>query len=211
MSLRNLLVGLIAAVCAQAWAAEVALVMSVQGKVLKQDGAVSAPLEAYARLNAGDRLSLEKDARLRVAYFENGRHETWTGPGELELTARGGEAGGLSAPTVKSLPLAVARQLARTPYTDDAGRKAATRTRSVAAPDALAKLEATYQELRGKAGADDLEPEAYLLSALFELRELERVEKLMAELKQDRPGNTEAALLVALYRKAVRNAREARK
>ena len=40
---------------------------------------------------------------------------------------------------------------------------------------------------------------------------LERVEKLMVELKQDRAGNPEAALLVALYRKALRNAREARK
>lgn len=197
--------------CAPAWAAEVALVMSVQGKVLKQEGAAPVPLEAYAKLNAGDRISLDRNAQLRVAYFENGRHETWAGPGALEMTARGGEASGLAAPAVKSLPLGVARQLARTPAADGAGRKTATRTRSVAAPDALAKLEATYQELRGKAGADDLEPEAYLLSALFELRELERVEKLLVDLKQERPGNPEAGLLVALYRKAVKNAREARK
>jgi hypothetical protein len=113
-------------------AAEVALVMSVQGKVMRHDGANTVPLEAYAKLNAGDRLSLEKDAQLRVAYFENGRHETWAGPGGLELTARGGEPLGMTAPTVKSLPLAVARQLARTPATDGDGRKAATRTRSVA-------------------------------------------------------------------------------
>ncbi len=211
MVLRNVLFILIAALCAQAWAAEVALVMSVQGKVLKQEGATPSPLDAYARLNTGDRLSLEKDARLRVAYFESGRHETWAGPGELELRANGGVASGLDAPAVKSLPLAVARQLARTPVVDGEGRKAAIRTRSVAAPDALARLEATYRDLRGKAGADDLEPEAYLLSALFELREMDRVEKLLSELKQDRPGNPEAALLVALYRKAVRNAREARK
>jgi hypothetical protein len=56
MVLRNVLFILIAALCAQAWAAEVALVMSVQGKVLKQEGATPAPLDAYARLNAGDRL-----------------------------------------------------------------------------------------------------------------------------------------------------------
>jgi hypothetical protein len=210
MSLRNFCVVLGAVACAPVWAAEVALVMSVQGKVLKREGATPVPLDAYARLNSGERLSLEKDARLRVAYFENGRHETWAGPGELELTAHGGVASGLDAPAVKSLPLTVARQLARTPLAEGDGRKA-TRTRSVAAPDALARLEATYQELRGRAGADDMEPEAYLLSALFELRELDRVEKLLAELKQDRPGNPEAALLVALYRKAVRNSREARK
>ncbi|MBI5792742.1 MAG: hypothetical protein HZA63_14830 [Rhodocyclales bacterium] len=210
MSLRNFCMVLVTVACTQAWAAEVALVMSVQGTVLRQEGATPVPLEAYAKLNAGDRLILERNAQLRLAYFENGRHETWSGPGGLETTARGGEASGLAAPALKSLPLAVARQLARTPA-DGAGHKAATRTRSVAAPDALARLEATYQELRGRAGADDLEPEAYLLSALFELRELDRVEKLLADLKQERPGNPEAALLASLYRKALKNVREARK
>jgi hypothetical protein len=65
---------------------------------------------------------------------------------------------------VKSLPLAVARQLARTPVADRDGPQGAGATRAVAAPDAMARLEATYQELRSRAGADDLEPEAYLLS-----------------------------------------------
>ena len=210
MSLRSLCVGLMVLFCAQAWAAEVALVMSVQGKVVRQDGANPVPVEAFVKLGEGDRLSLEKDAQLRVAYFENGRHETWSGPGSLELAARGGRPAGLTAPELKTLPLAVARQLARTPAADREGRKAPARTRAVQAPDAMARLEATYQELRGRAGADDLEPETYLLSGLFELRELDRVEKLLGELKQERPKNLEAALLISLYRKAVKNAREAR-
>jgi hypothetical protein len=210
MSLRSLCVGLMVLFCAQAWAAEVALVMSVQGKVMRQDGANTVPVEAFVKLGEGDRLSLEKDAQLRVAYFENGRHETWSGPGSLELAARGGQPVGLTTPGLKTLPLAVARQLARTPAADREGRKAPARTRAVQAPDAMARLEATYKELRGRAGADDLEPETYLLSGLFELRELDRVEKLLGELKQERPKNVEAALLISLYRKAVKNAREAR-
>lgn len=210
MSLRSLCVGLMVLFCAQAWAADVALVMSVQGRVTRQDGANPVPVEAFVKLADGDRLSLEKDAQLRVAYFENGRHETWSGPGSLDLTPRGGQPGGLAAPELKTLPLAVARQLARTPVTDREGRKVAARTRAVQAPDAMARLETTYQELRGRAAADDLEPETYLLSGLFELRELDRVEKLLGELKQERPKNPEAALLISLYRKALRNAREAR-
>ena len=210
MLLRNLCAGLMVLVGAHAWAADVALVMSVQGKVMRHDGANTVPLEAFIKLGEGDRLSLEKDAQLRVAYFENGRHETWTGPGGLELASRGGQPLGMTAPEVKALPLPVARQLARTPATDREGRKAPARTRAVQAPDAMARLEATYQELRSRAGSDDLEPETYLLSGLFELRELDRVEKLLGELKQDRPKNVEAALLISLYRKAVKNAREAR-
>ena len=210
MSLRNLCLTLIFMGCAQAWAADVALVMSVQGKVTRQDGANPVPIEAFVKLAEGDRLSLEKGAQLRVAYFENGRHETWSGPGSLELTPRGGQPGGLAAPELKSLPLGVARQLARTPAVEGEGRKAPARTRAVQAPDAMARLEATYQELRSRAAADDLEPETYLLSGLFELRELDRVEKLLGDLKQDRPRSPEAALLISLYRKAVKNAREAR-
>jgi hypothetical protein len=210
VSLRNLCFVLTVLAFAPAWAADVALVMSVQGKVLRLDGANPAPVEAFVKLSEGDRLSLDRNARLRVAYFENGRHETWTGPGSLDLTSRGGQTGGLAAAEVKTLPLAVARQLARTPVADREGRKAPARTRAVPAPDAMARLEAAYQDLRNRAAADDLEPETYLLAGLFELRELDRVERLLADLKQDRPRNPEAVLLISLYRKAVKNLREAR-
>lgn len=210
MGFRDICLSLLLLFCAQAWAADVALVMSVQGKVLRHDGANTVPLEAFVKLGEGDRLSLEKGAQLRVAYFENGRHETWAGPVGFELASHGGQPLGMAAPEVKTLPLPVARQLARTPATDREGRKAPARTRAVQAPDAMARLEATYQEQRSRAGADDLEPETYLLSGLFELRELDRIEKLLGELKQERPRSPEAALLISLYRKAVRNAREAR-
>jgi hypothetical protein len=210
MGLRHSCIGLLLLICVQAWAADVALIMSVQGKVMRQDGPNPVPLEAFIKLAEGDRLSLEKDSQLRLAYFENGRHETWSGPGSLDLTPRGGQPGGLAAPELKTLPLAVARQLARTPGTDREGRKVPARTRAVQAPDAMARLEATYKELRGRADDDNLEPETYLLSGLFELRELDRVDKLLGELKQDHPRSPEAALLISLYRKALRNAREAR-
>jgi hypothetical protein len=45
-------------------------------------GALPVPLEAYARLGDGDRLRLEKDAACAWLYFENGRQETWSGPGD---------------------------------------------------------------------------------------------------------------------------------
>jgi hypothetical protein len=65
--------------------------------------------------------------------------------------------------------------------------------------------------LPARTGPDDLGPEVYLLSGLFEMRELDRVEQVLGELKQERPKNMEAALLISLYRKAVRNARESRR
>ena len=211
MLLRYLLVIAMFVACGSLRADEVALVMSVQGRVTRLAEPAAFPVEAFVKLKDGDRLELEKDSRLRVVSFDNGRQEAWSGPGRLDLTAREGRASGLAAPEVKLLPLVMARQLGRTPSLDSQGRGGVTRVRAVQSPDAMTRLENTYQDLRSRAGPDDLGPETYLLSGLFEMRELDRVERVLGDLQQERPKNSEAALLIALYRKAVRNARESRK
>jgi hypothetical protein len=210
MSFRYLCVSLIFLGFGSAWAAEVALVMSVQGRVVRLAEAAPVPVEAFVKLKDGDRLSLEKDSRLQVVYFENGRRETWSGPGRLEMAVREGKPGGLPDPEVKLLPLVMARQLARTPTLDSQGRGGVTRLRSVPGQDAVSKLQSTYQDLRSRAEPDDLGPEMFLLSGLFELRELDEVEKLLGDLQQVQAKTPEAALLIALYRKAVKNARDSR-
>lgn len=208
MSSRYAVACLIALACAQALAAEVALVMSVQGKVARLGEDAPAPVEAFVKLKEGELLSLENDSRVRMLYFDNGRQESWSGPGRLELALREGKGRGLAAPQVNMLPLVVARQLARTPTPDSQGRGGAMRLRTLPNREAVAKLQDTYQGLRNRAAAGDLGPQMYLLSGLFELRELEQVEKVLAELQREWPGNPEATLLRSLYRKAVRNARE---
>lgn len=210
MSFRSLCVSLILLCGGQAWAAEVALVTSVQGKVSRLAEAVPVAVEAFVKLKAGDRLSLERDSRLQVVYFESGRQETWSGPGSLEMSQREGKPSGLPAPEVKSLPLVMARQLARTPALDSQGRGGVTRLRSVPSPDAMIKLEDNYYQLKSRAARDDLGPEMYLLSGLYEMRELDRVERVLGDLQQDGPKNQETALLISLYRKAVKNARESK-
>jgi hypothetical protein len=210
MSLRAIVIGLLFVGCSQVWAAEVALVMSVQGRVLRLGDAAPAPVEAFVKLKEGDRLNLDKDARLQVVYFQNGRQETWLGPGRLDLSLTEGKASGLPPAQVKQLPLVMAKQLARTPALDSHGRGGVTRLRAVRSPDALATLESTYQEFRTQAGRDDLAPEVYLLSGLYEMREMDRVDKVLADLQLDWPNNPEAALLISLYRKALKNARESR-
>lgn len=211
MSLRYFCVGLIVLACSPVWATEVALVMLVQGKVTRLAEAAPVPVEAFVKLKEGDRLDLENNSRLQVVYFENGRRETWSGPGRLEMALREGKASGLPAAEVKQLPLVMARQLARTPTLDSQGRGGVTRVRSVPSQDALLKLEDTYQDLKRRAEPNDLGPAMYLLSGLFDLRELDRVERVLGDLQQDGPKNPEAALLISLYRKSVKNARESKK
>ena len=210
MSLRYFCAGLIVLACSPVWATEVALVMLVQGKVTRLAEAAPVPVEAFVKLKEGDRLDLESNSRVQVVYFENGRRETWSGPGRLEMALREGQASGLHAAEVKQLPLVMARQLARTPTLDSQGRGGVTRVRSVPGQDAMLKLEDTYQDLKRRAEPNDLGPAMYLLSGLFDMRELDRVERILGDLQQDGPKNPEAALLISLYRKAVKNARQSK-
>jgi hypothetical protein len=61
--------------------------------------------------------------------------------------------------------------------------------------------------MRAAGGGKDLNAEIYLLSGLFELRELDRVENLINEIQVQQKGNMEAMILVSLYRKALKSAR----
>ncbi|MCM2289472.1 MAG: hypothetical protein NDI67_10630, partial [Sulfuritalea sp.] len=192
----------------QVWAAEAALVMAVQGRVLRQASPAPQAVETFVKLNEGDRLSLAQGSKLQLVYFESGRQETWSGPGSLELASREGKASGMAAPEVQQQPLSLTKQLARTPALDGQGRGGVTRLRALQNPDAVARLEGSYQELRSQAAADDLGPEVYLLAGLLDLRQLDRIEKTLDRLQQERSQSDQVAALVALYRKAVKQIRE---
>lgn len=189
-----------------AWA-ETVLVTGLAGRVNVADPASS--LHPFARLKAGQRLALEPDARLQIVYLGSGRHETWSGPGRLDIGAGDSRSGDLPAPRVRQLPPDVLAQLAKTPQME--GGALPRRQRSLPHTDAVGKIEATYRQMRIDAAADDLEPELYLLSGMFELRQLERVEEVILDIMQKRPADPQAKLLASLYRKSLKNLRESGK
>lgn len=192
-------------------ATEVALVTSVVGAVNRTVSVgTRAPVEAFTKLKQGDQLVLEKNAAIKVVYFESGRQESWQGDGQLEVLGAESRATGLPNADVKILPPVMVKQIARTPALDSQGRAGAVRLRSIASPEALAKLDSTYNRMRLESARNDLNPELFLLSGLFELRELERVEQVLRDLKQARPGDPEVAFMTSLYQKALKNVREAK-
>ena len=186
---------------------DVALITSLQGNVGRVTPQGRQPLQAFVKLKRGDVLALG-DARLQIVYFENGRQETWQGSGRLEIAAGESTASGLPSPAVKTLPAVMVRQIARTPALESQGRAGVVRLRSLATPDAIEKLEESYRRMRMETVRSDLSPELYLLSGLFEMRELDRVEQVLRDLQLTRPGDVEVGLMAALYQKALRNARE---
>jgi hypothetical protein len=188
---------------------EVAMVTALQGKVSRVTPIGPQAVEAFTKLQHGDLVVLDKDSRLQLVYFDGGRQETWRGPGRLEIAKVDSTPYGLSPPEVKVLPAVLVRQIAQTPLLASQGRSGMVRLRSAASLEDLDKVDSTYRQLRLAASADDINPELYLLSALFELQEFKRVEQALVELRRDHVGNPDVSEVAELYGKALRSASEA--
>jgi len=188
-----------------------ALVTSLSGTVTRLTDSGPQPLEAFVKLKEGDRLSLGDQARIQLVYFANGRQEQWSGKGTLELSTTEGKGNGLGEPQIKTLPAVLVKQIAKTPALDSQGRAGAVRLRAIPTPEALAKLDKEYRLLRETSPADDLNPELFLLSGLLEMRQVERIEQVLGELKQSQPYNMEVKVLASLYQKTLKNLRESGK
>lgn len=188
----------------KAAAEDVALVTAVTGSVSQLVGSAPKALEPFARLRQGEVLLLEGKAGIRLIFFDSLRQESWRGEGRLEIGSTRGKGAGLPEPQVRVLPELVARQIAKTPSPDNPLRPAVGRLRSIEiAEGGLAKLDSDYSRLRKDAAADDINPEIFLLSGLFEMREFGRLEQTLKDLSDSRPGNMEIAVLNSLYKKAI--------
>lgn len=204
--LRRLLVLLLLGLAGQGRAADedVALVTAVTGSVSQLVGSAPRTLEPFARLRQGDVLLLEGKAGLRLIFFDSRRQESWRGDGRVEIGSVEGKGSGLPEPQASLLPERVVRQIAKTPSPDSRQRPGSSRLRSIEITEGgLAKLDSDYSRLRKEAAADDINPEIFLLSGLFEMREFGRLEQTLKDLSQSRPQSMEIAVLKSLYKKAI--------
>lgn len=196
---------------AAAWAEEVALSTIVQGAVLIEEGkGKQAPLQTFIKLHAGDILQLGEDAHLQIAYFKSANQERWLGPGTIIIGADQSKA--VTAwlrPQTKQLSPQLAKQLAKTPTTDSRGKVAVVRTRSIGPSSSVEQVKRTYLEMSAKSEQNDRNPELYLLSAYFEIKEYELVRETLTQLEGRYPGDMEIKILKTLYAKAINNAKMA--
>lgn len=190
---------------------DTALVTKLEGSVTRITTAGRQPVEAFVKLKEGDQLALEGNARIQLVFFASKRQESWGGSGRLDITAQEGKGTGLPEPQIKVLPEVLVKQIAKTPGLDSQGRAGVVRLRAIATPDVLAKLESNYQQLRQETAPDDLNPELFLLAGLLELRQLDRIEQVLARLQTTHSSNMETKVLVALYQKSLRNLKESEK
>lgn len=216
ISIRNLVMhsskvlgGLVIFLSAALAAESGALVTAIEGVASRASANGPQALQSFTRLKEGDLVAMGGGAKIKLVYLANGRQEIWGGSGKLEIGGSESKAWGLGEPRVTQLPAVLVAQIAKTPQVDSQGRAGMTRLRAIATPEAIAKIDNTYRQLRTESDQADLNPEMYLLSGMFEIRALDRVDQAIEDLRASRPGDPQAKLLVALYQRAVRNAKQA--
>lgn len=183
---------------------DMALVTAVTGSVSQLGASAPRVLEPFDRLGRGDVLRLDGKAGVRLIFFGSRREESWQGEGRIEIGGTQGKGFGLAEPRVRVLPEPMARQIAKTPSPDNPVRAGVGRMRSIEIGEGgLAKLDSDYTRLRKEAAADDINPEIFLLAGLFEMREFGRLEQMLKDLSDFRPGNMEIAVLNSLYKRAI--------
>lgn len=193
-----------------ALAVEVGMVTGLQGTAQQIPAAGQArALQAFAKIESGERLRLAAGGRLQLVLFHSGEEQVWSGPAELQLLPNGSQRLSGAPPQVRQLPKVLVKQLARTPAADGQVRAGMVRLRNMPSGGTLESVEKNYDQLRRTAAMDDRNPELYLLAGYFELREFERLQQLLVELDDKYPGDREVDVLRALYTRAMNNAKVA--
>jgi hypothetical protein len=179
MGRRTVLFCALAFLCAASAWGDRAILTHVNGHVLVDGKHGAYPAQLFARLSAGDIVSLAGDAKVRILYVDNGRQETWAGAAEVKISGLSGQSPGPD-PSVKQLSPIVVQQFSKVPSSGSM-----MRVRSVDVKDQLALLDKHFDELKRGASEDDTTPEVYLLSGLVDLRQYARARGLLVKLKDD--------------------------
>lgn len=143
-----------------------------------------------------------------MVFFDGGRQETWQGAGALEVGSVSSRAlkGGVQA-EVRTLPAILVRQLSKTPAPDGSVKAGMIRMRSISPAGTLESVEKNYADLRRQADAGDRSPELYLLASYLELREFDKLEGFLGQLRDKSPADAQLAALNVLYARAISNAK----
>lgn len=173
---------------------EAGMITQAQGSATYTTGQdKDKPVVAFMKLRVGDKLTLSKDAKLQLVYFENGRQETWTGAAKVVIgTSESQASDAANPPQLKKLPAIVLQQLSRAPgvVSDLKSRSGMILVRSLPMVE-LRKLDENYTALRKEAAEDDVTPELYMLAGLHELKLYRDMKPVLEEMRRRQPNNPE--------------------
>lgn len=177
---------------------EAGLLTKVSEGVQVNSGGESRAAVPFMKLAEGDVLVLPQGASAQVVYFENGRHESWSGGGEVQVSVGGGSSASLEA-SVRKLPPLMVAQLEKTPAGGKRGKAGMVVLRALPDIDAILEVEENYQQYRAEAAPDDTTPELYFLNGMLDLKQYDRVRDFLEELRAREADTPALSGIIAHY------------
>jgi len=157
---------------------------------------------AFMKVAIGDKLTLARNARVQIVYFESSRQEIWKGPGDVEIGNGEGRSATLKA-DARKLPPLVARQLVKTPEGGQHGKTGMVTVRSLSS-DTVESLEKQYKDYRAAAPAGDTTPEVFLMTGLLEMEEYEHAQTVLEGFRKNVPKNPELSSVISHFEPLVK-------
>lgn len=197
---------LVAGVCS-AQNPDVAFITQLKGTVVVEGSGPKRNALALTKLRTGERVLVKKDAQLRIVYFDGGRQETWGGEAQLAVGSTESTKSAGPDPEIKKISAVLSKQLDSTPSGEATSRAGMVRLRKVTNTK-LADVEKNYSSMSDATPGDDRTPELYLLAALFELGQYDRIESIVNDLKSRHPDSSDVAAIGDRYSRALDLARK---
>jgi len=190
--------------------AESGMITQAVGTVTYESGGDKGkPVVAFMKLRVGDRLTLAKDAKAQLVYFQGGRQETWRGATQIDVGVSESHTASASQPETKLLPALVLQQISRAPkvVADLKNRTGMVFVRALPMREKLRELGETYAAMRKDAAPDDVTPELFMLAGLHELRMYPDMRPVLEEMRLRQPDNPEINTVCDQYGKLMNNNR----
>ena len=198
------------AAASQAMAAgDVGVVNHLAGLVTVTNGNNTAKAQAYMNIHEGDMFEVPAGVVVKVAYFNGGRQEWFSGPTSFTIGANQSHVRRGSSPQVSVLPSGVPQKISQTPElvqiaklgTSSAAQGSAREPRLTPQQQAeVRQAREIYARLRADTPPDDITPELYLYSVLQDLLLYNEMKTLVADMAKRQPGNRDVGALADYVR-----------
>lgn len=190
-------------------AGDVGVVNHLAGLVTVTNGVNTARAQAYMNIHVGDQFEVPEGVVVKVAYFQSGRQEWFSGPTSFTIGAQQSHVRRGSSPQVSVLPSGVPQKISQTPDlvqiaklgTASAAHPASREQRLTPQQQAeVRQAREIYARLRADTPADDITPELYLYSVLQDHLLYNEMKSLVADMAKRQPGNRDVGVLAEYVR-----------
>ena len=190
-------------------AGDVGVVNHLAGLVTVTNGVNTAKAQAYMNIHEGDQFEVPVGVVVKVAYFQGGRQEWFSGPTSFTIGAQQSVVRRGSSPQVSVLPSGVPQKISQTPDlvqiaklgTAAAGHGSSREQRLTPQQQAeVRQAREIYVKLRSDTPADDITPELYLYSVLQDHLLYSEMKVLVADMAKRQPGNRDVGVLAEYVR-----------